>query len=261
MKFLLLLLVFVQFSLFSVASRADMSSALIKGYAVSLDLALADATREYVYRNSDHGEGEWSQVHGNDYSYVIDHLYRTAVGDKSAIRPELLCGHRAQAMQALLHNFGIRSRTIYLFSRYSGSLMGHVFLEIMNPETGAWEIQDPDYNVAYESSNGRRLSVAELISAPDYANVYPVNAQSRGWQETGARPLIVGQFFNLAYSPTEGMLYYNQQALDAGLVAAVDVYIRANYGQVDYIPAKIGNFLVRPLDFASDLTYAQSDAH
>lgn len=150
-------------------------------------------------------------------------------------------------MQALLSNLGIRSRTIYLYSQYSGSFMGHVFVEAMSPATGSWEIQDADYNVAYEDEDGHRLGIAQMIATPDFSKVYPVNAVARGWEAVKVERLMIGQFFNLAYSPTEGMLYYNQQASDTGLVAAAETYIYTNFGKVNYIPAQIGSTLVRPL--------------
>ena len=240
-------LVFLQCLLLPAVCKADLASVLIKSYANSLNLPITDAVREYIYKNSDHGEGTWNQAHGNDHIYVMDQLYRIASGDTPATRPQLLCGNRATVMQALLQNLGIRSRTIYLFSRYSGSLMGHVFVEVMNPETGAWEIQDPDYNVAYENTSGHRLNASQMIAAPEFTNIYPVNANAKGWTETGADRLMIGQFFSLAYSPTEGMLYYNQQALDSGLVAATESYIRSSYGTVNYTPALVGQFLIRPL--------------
>jgi len=232
---------------FSIAVQADPTSALIKSYAASRNLPIIDAVREFIHQNSDHGAGLWSQTYGNNYPYVLDHLYRTAIGDVTAERPELLCGHRSTAMQALLGNLGIRSRTIYLYSNYSGVLMGHVFIEAMNTLTGTWEIQDPDYNVAYENEDGRRLGIAELVATTDFAKVYPVNAVDKGWEAVKAERLMIGQFFNLAYSPTEAMFYYNQQALDTGLVSAAQAYIKTNLGAVNYTPAQVGNTLVRPL--------------
>ncbi|NWB47085.1 hypothetical protein [Pseudomonas gingeri] len=240
-------LVFLQCLLISMISKADPTSALIKSYAVSRNLPIIDAVREFIHQNSDHGEGVWNQAHGNDNAYVLDHLYRTAIGDISAKRPELLCGNRSTAMQALLSNLGIRSRTIYLYSQYSGSFMGHVFVEAMNPATGSWEIQDADYNVAYEDEDGHRLGIAQMIATSDFSKVYPVNAVARGWEAVKVERLMIGQFFNLAYSPTEGMLYYNQQASDTGLVAAAETYIHTNFGKANYIPAQIGSTLVRPL--------------
>jgi hypothetical protein len=247
------ILVFLKCLLFSMAGQADPTSAFIKSYAEARSLPIIDAVREFVYENSDHGEGIWNQKHANDNVYVLEHLYRTAIGDSSAERPELLCGHRSAAMQLLLGNFGIRSRTIYLYSEYSGPFMGHVFLEVMNPVTGRWEIQDPDYNVAYEYEDGRRLGIADLIAIPDFSTVYPVNAVARGWVAAKVEPLMIGAFFNVAFSPTEGMLYYNQQALDTGLVRSAETYILANHGRFNYTPAQIGSHFYRPLlDFMGD---------
>jgi hypothetical protein len=231
--------------LFSTVVKADSVSALINAYAASRELPIIDAAREFVYANSDHGDGLWYQTYGNDNAYVLESLYRTASGDTTATRPQLLCGNRAEAMQAILGDLGIRSRTIYVFSKYSGALMGHVYLEVMNPTTGSWEIQDPDYNVAYEYEDGRRLGAAALIAGADFSRIYPINATSRGWGAGDVKNLLDGQFYDVAFSPTEGMLYYNKQASDTGLVASVEAYILENHSEVDYIPAQLGQYMMR----------------
>jgi hypothetical protein len=227
--------------------KAEITSTLIKIEANSRNLSTIDAVREFVYKHSDHGDGDWNKTYASNATYVLDHLFRTAIGDKKAERPELLCGERSTAMQAIFDKLSIRTRTIYVFSNYAGTLMGHVFIEVMNPLTGSWEVQDADYNVAYENQKGRRLSIGNIIAEADFKNITPVNATARGWNEAKAMPLMRGQFFNIAYSPTEGMLYYNQQALDTGLVTQVTDYIKKNHGPVNYTPSKIGNYIVRPL--------------
>lgn len=241
------IVVLLQCLMFPLLCRADPTTALIKAYAASRDLPVVDAVREFIHENSDHGDGIWNKKHGNNNVYVLDHLFRTAMDDPKAERPELLCGNRSTAMQAILEKLGIRARTIYLHSNYAGSLMGHVFVEVMNPATGAWEIQDADYNVAYENSEGRRLGIAALIAEPDFSKIFPVNARARGWQATNAKPLMMGQFFNVAFVPASGMLYYNQQALDTNVLSEVDAYIRENHGELYYIPARLGDYLIRPV--------------
>lgn len=240
-------LIFLQCMLFPLICKADQTSALIKSYAASRNLPIIDAVREFIHEHSDHGDGIWNKKYGNNNVYVLDQMFRTAMADPKAERPELLCGNRSTAMQAILDKLGIRSRTIYLYSNYSGVFMGHVFVEALNPTTGSWEIQDADYNVAYENSEGRRLGIAGLIALSDFSQVIPVNSKAKGWEAVRAERLMIGQFFNVAYSPSAGMLYYNQQALDTGVVAKVEAYIRENFGQVNYTPARLGEYLVRPI--------------
>ncbi|HGM5549960.1 TPA: hypothetical protein ACKP2V_000183 [Pseudomonas putida] len=239
--------VFAQCLLLSTVCRADQTTALIQTYAASRNLPIIDAVREFIHENTDHGDGVWNKKYGNNNAYVLDNMFRTAMKDPKAERPELLCGNRSTAMQAILDKLGIRSRTIYLYSNYSGVFMGHVFVEVMNPVTGSWEIQDADYNVAYENDTGRRLNISRLIAAPDFSKIIPVNSKARGWEAVGVERLMIGQFFNVAYSPSAGMLFYNQQALDTGVVAKVEEYIRENFGRVNYTPARIGEYIMRPI--------------
>ena len=50
-------------------------------------------------------------------------------------------------MQEILKVLGIRSRLVNLFSENSGS---HSFLEVLNPNTNQWILEDPDYNISYK---------------------------------------------------------------------------------------------------------------
>lgn len=52
----------------------------------------------------------------------------------------------------------------HLFAQGSGN---HTFLEVKNPDTNEWEIQDPDYNLIYKDlKTGKRLGVNDIVLKP-----------------------------------------------------------------------------------------------
>lgn len=126
-------------------------------------IAWIDQTREFVHTNSK----QISQItaHGAaayDTGGVIRNLIATHHGKQKPA--ELLCSSRANAMSGLLETVGIESRQVHLFSQHNGS---HTFLEVKDPESGTWSIQDPDYNLIWQDTQtGKRLDLAGLISLP-----------------------------------------------------------------------------------------------
>ena len=83
--------------------------------------------------------------------------------DGSADAPSIKCGHRAKLQMAILSQAGVQSRIVNLLTEFQGRLEGHVFLEILNPETQGWEVSDPDFNIYY-SDGQKRLSLVDLIT-------------------------------------------------------------------------------------------------
>lgn len=201
------------------------------------DMSLADSVREFVYGNSIHADGELLVTSTNPFA-IVGQL--CDVWQSGAAKPHLLCGHRAQAMQAILSAFGVRARTVYLFSEWNGpgELYGHVLVEVLDPQTGEWQVQDPDYNVEYK--RGHNLSISQIVAMRDRAGIVPTNSRSRGWAATGALPLLNGDYFSIAYIPQNGMLYYDQAASESSLVTRVGEYIQDNMPNAGMTAALIG---------------------
>lgn len=119
--------------------------------------ALIDEVRNYVNQNSVHIAGKESLAIGGDTPQVIERLLATAQTGKD--KPELTCGPRALAAQAILDGMGIPNRITMLFSSHYSSVQSHTFLEVFHE--GKWQILDADYNSTYEV-NGYRPDVWEV---------------------------------------------------------------------------------------------------
>ncbi len=104
-------------------------------------------------------------------------------GDGEAPKAGLLCDHRANVMFVFLQYVGIESRLVHIFSsRAWPELNDHSCLEVLNPDTGRWEIQDPYHDIYYvQARTGRRVGVLELVMG-DQADFLPCDGTSCGWR-------------------------------------------------------------------------------
>ena len=67
----------------------------------------------------------------------------------------------------ILDALGIRSRMVNVFTSDFDVLRSHTFLEAYNPDSGHWEIQDPDYDVYYVyKANAARVSTSQILLDP-----------------------------------------------------------------------------------------------
>jgi hypothetical protein len=101
--------------------------------------------------------------------------------------PGLCCSSRAQAMREIVVSLGIQSRLVHVYSSDYDEVMSHTFLEILNEDTGEWEVHDPDYNIYYiDKRSGQRLPVSRLILV-GLQGVVPCNSDSNcGYTKTKA---------------------------------------------------------------------------
>jgi hypothetical protein len=89
------------------------------------------------------------------------------------------CSTRSNLMGLILQALSYETRIVAIFDSRS-NLKSHSFLEVLNPETGSWETQDPDYDIYWRSKmSGGRLSLAE--SAQDLGAIEPCGRSGCGW--------------------------------------------------------------------------------
>ena len=76
--------------------------------------------------------------------------------------------------------FRSQSRLINLYTDISSDVsFGHILAEVLNPESGAWELIDPDIYVWYEK-DGRRIGIEEAVKlGPE--NFVACNATGCSW--------------------------------------------------------------------------------
>lgn len=147
-----------------------------------------DGVRKWVNSNSTHDESipmDTSTVFTNPDVTVNRCFDFSTTGGKA---PNLSCGPRAFAMRKILLHLGYETRVVTVFlPNYSPTaLSSHTFLEVLNPETNTFEIQDPDHNIVYVSTeNNRRLNMLNICGM-DTSEFYPVKSKVLyGWDETG----------------------------------------------------------------------------
>lgn len=104
-------------------------------------------------------------------------------------KPHIACGLRSYAMRAILQRVGIFSRLVHVYTDDYEALEGHRLLEVLNPDTGAWELWDPDSRVNYVNRDSRKpVSVLALLFG-DRDNIVPENGPIEGWEETNTKRL------------------------------------------------------------------------
>jgi len=131
--------------------------------------ARIDAVRSLVHELSIRKKTTGIEKHGDTVSAMFAELLQ----NPEAPRPHLLCDHQANIMIAILDALGFQARLVHAFSsRGAPELHDHSFLEVRNPDTGSWEIQDPYDDVYWvHLETGRRACLLELVmnDPRDYA--------------------------------------------------------------------------------------------
>jgi hypothetical protein len=101
--------------------------------------------------------------------------------DPSAERVHMECSTRANLMGRVLRRMGYETRTIAIF-KSKGRYASHTFLDVLNPETKAWETQDPDYDL-YWTSLPSRARVALAEAAGNLEGLEPCGRLSCSWDQ------------------------------------------------------------------------------
>lgn len=120
-----------------------------------------DYVREFVNDNSIHSIDDEFDQYAFSEEKVMPLLWGNYQGENR--KPHLSCGPRTYAMKQILEALGHEARVVDIFS---GPAQSHTFLEVYDEVAGAWQIQDPDFNVTYRASDGQRLSAVELVTRP-----------------------------------------------------------------------------------------------
>jgi hypothetical protein len=137
-----------------------------------------DKIRTFINDNSVHkmDKAFWDN-HGDAASFaagVLAHAKRTAT---EPIHME--CSTRSNLMVLVLHALGYETRIVAIFNSRT-NLQSHSFLEVMNPETGRWETQDPDQDIYWRGKDSaERISLAD--AAQSIEDIEPCGRSACGW--------------------------------------------------------------------------------
>jgi len=136
-----------------------------------------DAVRTFI---NDHSRHEADAEFYADWRtpYVMaEKVVAYARGIRSA-PAHMECSTRTALASAVLRGMGFATRRIDIYD--AATLNSHSFLEVRNPDTGSWEVQDPDYDIFW-----RRASSAERVSTLEVAgrleDVVPCGRTGCGW--------------------------------------------------------------------------------
>ena len=143
------------------------------------------AVMDFVHDNSDHEmDKEYYSYFGNYLKYY-EMLLAVHRGE-SDHKVHLSCGPRSLLMIQLLERFNIYGRVIQIYSDNFDDVEGHRLVEVNNPETGNWELWDPDTNLVFtDKKSGKRIGVMQAISG-DIEQVVPVGDNDKGWDNIRA---------------------------------------------------------------------------
>ena len=154
---------------------------LIAAMGITDDLAFdekADRVRTFVNGNSIHEIDDEFYSYWHDLPQVIERLL--AFSEGSGPPPHLECSSRTELMEAVFQRLGYDTRSVVLYEPAEG-FPSRTFLEVQNPETGAWQMQDADFGVFWrDAATLVRASIYDLIAAPMGA-VEPCNEMGCGW--------------------------------------------------------------------------------
>lgn len=203
-----------------------------------------DYVRQFIHANSIHQ----IDLEHDEYAYntprVLSMMFAYYVSQGSP--PHLACDTRAYAMEAIIDALGYDQRVIMFFSdEVENFTAGHAVLEVLNPDSGRWEVQDPDYNVYYVDQGipTYRLSAAELLTIP----LDKIEAQSPDQnQAVAAQSVLVPTYFEALvclYRGSESYALVNAKRFESAKLQAqfpgeTDSYLLFR----DYIWEHFGEF-------------------
>ncbi len=140
-----------------------------------IDLAAADdfhhkidRVRDFIYKNSTHKIDDVFYSHWKDVPLMLEKVKNYAVSEPQVPEkaPHLECSTRSTLIREVLHEMDIRTRSVSVYRQTKG-YPGHTFLEVFNPETQRWAVQDADFNIFWrKNDNGQRASIEDLIREP-----------------------------------------------------------------------------------------------
>jgi hypothetical protein len=139
--------------------------ALVKQQNFQTKTEQIDYVREFIYQNSKHGVDAESAKYRLELPVTVQMLWDYSQTHQN--QPLLECSSRTVAMLYILDSLGIRSRMVNVFTSDFDTLRSHTFLEAYNPDSGHWEIQDPDYDIYYVyKANSARVSASQILLEP-----------------------------------------------------------------------------------------------
>ncbi len=132
---------------------------------------LTDTVRSFVHKNSIHAIDDEFYAHWKDAPLMMEKLV-TYAQNKTGAPPHLECSTRTKLAETILQSMGYDTRSIDVFKQ-GNKFLSHSFYEVLNPETGRWEVHDPDFDLFWRHiKTGKRASITDLIK-DEFSNFEP----------------------------------------------------------------------------------------
>lgn len=143
--------------------------------------AQMDRLRSFINTHSIHKIDALFKSYWRDSREIARRTLAYAKGE-TRDKPHLECSTRSGMMGAFVKALGYRTRPVVVYGVQDGLLLSHTFLEIKNPETGEWQVQDPDLDLYYiVKASGKRAAITDLIRL-DVGALKPCNSSGAcGW--------------------------------------------------------------------------------
>lgn len=163
---------------------------------------LIDMARWFV-RNGFIGKYDvdvWYDENKYDTELVLETLYQHHL-DPSSEPAHLDCQPSSRALASILNYFGFQTRLVALLTDDYDYVASHAMVEVLNPDSGKWELQDPQYNLFfYDSLTGQRVSAIDIVFNGT-ENIIPSNGRLHGWdklmanKDTEKKPMLLKDHF------------------------------------------------------------------
>lgn len=120
-----------------------------------------DLVRRFIHDNSKHENID--EIYSNDGEEIIWAMLMHA--EHGYPKKEFRCGNRSRAFELILRELGFHTREVNIStdSPYSAQDAGHVLTEILNPDSGLWELNDSDMDL-YFTDGTTRLNSMDLLT-------------------------------------------------------------------------------------------------
>lgn len=136
-----------------------------------------ETLRAFINDNSQHKQDAEFYATWRNPLILAERMVKRAK-DKNQVAVHLDCSTRTALMTWALAAAGFTTRRIDIYD--ATTLKSHTFVDVLNPQTGQWETQDPDYDISWrDRATGRRVSIAQ--SAVDLDQVEPCGRSACGW--------------------------------------------------------------------------------
>lgn len=154
----------------------------------------------------------------NDHLTMAQWLLDYAHG-KSEKAPPMECAYRSGSFRGVLESVGFEAKNLVVALDVD-NFDDHVVVEVLNPDTGQWQMEDPTYDAHYTlkgDKTKRALSMQELL-VTDKDRIQACDYTGRcGWdyETREGKPMNkTRDYWNLAYSKEDKALYVASKRFD-----------------------------------------------